>query len=227
MKMSKTVQISEFGSAEQAIDYLCVSTADILSRALADKGQAHMVLSGGQSPTRYLPILAGKLEDWSGVQVSLSDERWVPIGHNDSNQGMIEHTFIAHAPGVKLMGMMGQGDSAETDARTASTSYANLPWPADISLLGVGPDGHVASLFPGYAHRDGQQLVIATRDGAGYQRLSMSPETLLNSKMIYLLASGEVKRSIIKRATQSGSVEDLPLRTLLLQDTTRVEVLMC
>lgn len=218
----------EFSTLEQAIQYLCAAALGALKDALQQKGQAHLVVSGGQSPRLYLPQLAESLSDWKNVCVSLSDERWVLPSDYESNEGMVRKYFVERAQGVHFVGMMGVCMDVQEDARAASRAYDKLQLPADISLLGVGPDGHIASLFPGFDNDAmAPSILVTSQPSSGQTRLSMSPQRLLMTRKIIVLAKGDDKHRVVAEAMEEGSFEQLPLRLLLHQDSVPVEVLQC
>ncbi|MDI1297537.1 MAG: 6-phosphogluconolactonase, partial [bacterium] len=107
--------------------------------------------------------------------------------------------------------------------------FAALPWPLDIVLLGMGDDGHTASLFPAAKElADGlstRALTIAvTPPAAPHGRMSLSAHAILNSRHIMLQIGGDAKMTVYDRARRGGPVEELPIRVALCQDDVPVEV---
>ena len=108
-------------------------------------------------------------------------------------------------------------------------AFAALPWPLDIILLGMGDDGHTASLFP-----EGRELaeglatdaltIAATPPAAPHQRLSLTASAILKSRHIFLQISGASKKAVYDRALAGGPVEELPIRLALLQDSVPVDI---
>jgi 6-phosphogluconolactonase len=129
-----------------------------LESARADRGVAHLALSGGSTPTRTYELLAGEPVDWGGVEVWFADERCVPPEDPESNYRLVSETLLAPA-GIgseRVHRMEGELDPGEAARRYAlaladvSLRDGGLPV-LDLIVLGIGPDGHVASLFPGAA----------------------------------------------------------------------------
>lgn len=214
-----------FGNEQEAFSALVSETESSLREALERRGRAHLILSGGRTPTRYLPELATALNDWHGVEVSLSDERWVDTSHPDSNEKMVRECFLVKAPGAHFYPLMGEGDDPRSDAEASSARYASLPWPADVTILGAAPDGHVASLFPGTDYAVDEGLVIATQDLTGRARLSLSPHTLVATRRILIAASGAGKLRALRRSAVAGSVMELPARLVMAQEKVPVSVI--
>lgn len=214
-----------FDEAHEAFHVLAAHTSTMLLQAKHDRGGAHLVLSGGRTPVQYLPVLAASLDDWHGISVSLSDERWVPLTHPDSNEDMVREHFLSLAPGAEFAGMMGSGDDVARDAERADGAYRALARPSDVTILGAAPDGHVASLFPGHPSVFGDAQVIATTSTTGEARLSLSAPALLSTRQVFIVTSGQDKRDTLKKAMSAELVSDLPVRLLLAQDRVPVTVL--
>lgn len=208
-----------------AFSALVEDVSALLIKARNRNGQAHLVLSGGQTPAHYLPQLAGCLEDWRGISVSLSDERWVPVDHADSNEAMIRKHFLVLAQGALFTGMMGRGDDPVSDARRATQTFEQLHWPADVTILGAAPDGHVASLFSGSGIGHDTARVIATKSPNGDARLSMSAEALLQTHQIIIVTSGPAKHAALKVAMEEGAVNECPVRLVMAQDKVPVKII--
>ena len=225
--MTNAVILQYFDNLDQVTVALCDEVPQLITRALQERGRAHLMLSGGNTPKTYLPKLAASRSDWVGVQVSLTDERFVPVEHDDSNEGMIHKQFILRALGCHMIGMAGQGMVPNEDALAASIRYQDLIWPVDVSLLGVGEDGHIASLFPGQSYANGSQIVISTKDRCRNDRLSLSPERLLSSRNIFLIAHGRKKRDTIEKCLQNGPACALPVGMVIHQKSVTVKILMC
>jgi 6-phosphogluconolactonase len=194
-----------------------------LRKSLAAQGRASLVGTGGRSPGRTYDRLAAMPGiDWAEVTVTLSDERCVGADATDSNLRLLRERLLvgpaARAPVLPLW------------PRPAEAALRAL-LPFDAVLLGMGEDGHVASLIPGdpglAAALDpaGDALVADTPAGLGsppLARVTLTLAALLASRAIFLLVAGGVKREVVERAL---SGEDLPVRALLVQDRVPVRVL--
>ena len=204
--------------------------ATILEDAIAARGVASIALSGGRSPGPVLKALSGASLDWSKVLVTLVDERWVAPDHADSNERLVRETLLqGPAAAARFLGMKNEAADAYAGQAACEAAFAALPWPLDIVLLGMGEDGHTASLFPEAAElAEGlstKALTIAvTPPAAPHQRMSLTASAILKSRHVFLQIGGAAKKAVYDRALEGGPVEELPIRLALCQHGVSVEV---
>lgn len=208
------------------------SIADHLMQAIDARGVATLALSGGRSPRGVLERLREATLDWSKVTVLLVDDRWVDPQSPDSNERLVRETLLQGAAAAATFVPM-KNDAADPYAGVAAceAAYAALSWPLDIVLLGMGEDGHTASLFPEAKElAEGlsttARVLAVTPPAAPHQRMSMSASAILDSRRILLQLSGAAKMPVYARALECGPVEALPVRLALCQDRVPVEVWM-
>jgi len=212
--------IETFETGSMLADAAADAVAARLRAGLADRGRASLVATGGRSPGPIYDRLAGIELDWAHVAVTLSDERQVDAGSPNSNARLLrERLFQAHAAHARFLPL--------TDY--AEPALAKL-MPFDAVLLGMGEDGHIASLIPGSPvleaamDPDGAALTAESPQGFGsppVPRITLTLAALLRSRAIFLLIAGELKRQVIAKA-QSG--EALPVRAILAQDRVPVRI---
>lgn len=189
-----------------------------------------MVVAGGTTPGSVYERLAHKELAWHRVQVLLSDERWVSAEHEDSNERMLRETLItSRATFARLLPIFEQGTSIEDRCLVIDETIRGLPLPFACALLGMGDDGHFASLFPGANNLrqgldpDSTSLCIPVMTSASaYARVSLTLSAIARSEEILLLAYGEAKRAVIERATRE--VSDLPVSHLFAQRRAPVHI---
>ena len=212
-----------FDSRERAAVALADDIAARLSRAIGARGRATLVLSGGTSPLATFRALAARDVDWSRVTVLASDERWVPESHDSSNGGMLDRELrrnaAAAADRVSLYADGAEGEAAEA---AVGARLAALPRPFDYVLLGMGDDGHTASLFPddpaiGRHLSHAGDVVFARPPSQSVARLSLTPRALLDTRDIGLLFFGQQKADVFARASAGGDLAELPVRVVLRQ----------
>lgn len=216
------VEIIRVGSEDEAIAVTARLLIGAVSDALTERDRAGLIVTGGRTPQRVLPVLAAAGLDWSRVTMGLTDERWVEVDDPASNEGQARRLL---PQGIDLVGLKtGHADSA---AATAEVEHRldRMVWPADAVFLGLGEDGHIASLFPGAQWPEGGLVAAATAPD-GMARLSLSVSALLASRMIVMPVVGSAKAETLRRALEPGPVSDLPVRAILHQDKVPVRVVL-
>ena len=194
---------------------LSVKLAELLGDALETRGKAALVVSGGTSPVALFHHLREEPLAWRNITIVASDERRVAPDHADRNEAMIRRELMQSAAAeAKLVSLIPPGE---------------IPGRFDAVMLGMGGDGHTASLFPGSPDLDRAlsstnplESVQVPQLGSG--RVSMTPCTLLNSEAVYLLFFGAEKRAVYEAAVAGGDVHEDPVRIVLNQDSAPVAV---
>lgn len=190
--------------------------AAILDDAVAERGRAVLALSGGSTPKLYLPAVDSAFSHWGQVEAFLTDERWVPVDHPDSNEALVRGLL----PRVHLTGLVNEAANPQAGLAETRGRLAALPEPWDLALLGMGEDGHIASLFPGTgAAEDTDSYCTAVSDAMLHPRLSLSAKALARFHHRLLVITGDQKRELLARASQ----DRLPV-SLLLQNENQLEV---
>lgn len=206
--------------------------AGFLARAIEARGTASLVVSGGRSPIKLFEQLRFQSLEWSRVCVALADERWVDPTDAQSNERLIREVLLKDtAAAARFLGLKNAAPSPDLGAVAAWETFARVPRPFDMTLLGMGDDGHTASLFPGSPNlaRALNPAVAAGCVGMWapsppQPRLSLNLSALLDSRRIAILIAGEAKWRTYLAATGSGPAEEMPVRAVLRQRRTPVEV---
>lgn len=134
---------------EQVANQLARDVAQHLNEAASLKERVLLVLSGGRTPLPFLTALRDMAVPWEQVDVTLADERWVPEDHPDSNTGLIRtHLLQGKASAARWVPMVNEAETPEEGVEAIEESLSDLQWPIDVLVLGMGNDGHTASLFP-------------------------------------------------------------------------------
>ena len=219
--MSAQQKLHAFEGGQALADALSSSIVGKLRAAIEARGEALIAVSGGSTPKRLFEALAGETLDWSRVTVTLVDERWVPDTDERSNARMVEAVLLQHkAADAEFVPLYVETATPEAGIAEVRARVGALKQPFDVVVLGMGPDGHTASFFPG-GDRLGEALdltntaqVLPMRaPGAGEPRITFTLHELLKAHTLYLHIQGDDKRVVLDQAEQPGS--DLPIASVL------------
>ncbi len=194
--------------------------------AVASRGLASIVLSGGNTPKPLLIELAKRSLPWSQITVTLADERWVDPKSEGSNEAMVR-SYLLKGPAIEadFLPLKNSAATARIGCGTCEEGFAGLPLPIDVVVLGMGEDGHTASLFPGVDSRAlnpnfEQNCWAVLADKAPHERITLTAAAILNSRHILLHITGEKKWSVYQQAT----AVDYPVGVFLGQNKVPVSV---
>lgn len=225
----------DFPSKQALADALGDAVADDLNAGIAERGVASLCVSGGSTPKLIFQVLSGRSDvDWSKVDVTLVDERWVDETSDRSNARLVKQNLLQnHAAAASFVPLYAGGDEPDA-ARVASLNEAllSVPQPFDAVILGMGNDGHTASFFPGGDTLDevltdpGPVLALSAPD-AGEPRITWTLPRLVNTRSLYLHIEGEAKAETLARAQADGEIEDMPVRSMLRQNQRPVHIYWC
>lgn len=226
-----------FESRAEMIAALQAECEAALRGAIEDRGEASFMVSGGSTPEPLYKALSNSDLDWESVYVALVDERWVDFDHDKSNEAFtVKHLIQNKAAVANLVGMKNSAETALEGLADCEAAYQQLAQPFDITILGMGSDGHTASLFPhaqgldAALNPDSNELCAAITakqsevTGAIVERMTLSLAGLLRSKSLVLLITGDEKLAVLRAAQADGDVKDMPIRAVLRQ--TRVPVVV-
>jgi 6-phosphogluconolactonase len=198
---------------------------DAAQRAIAERGSFSMAVPGGSAAEILLPALVGSSIDWAKVEVFWVDERMVPPGDVDSNFRLARAGWLdaVSIPAERIHRMLGEELSPVAEGDYARVLGDRLGDPAriDLVLLGMGGDGHVASLFPGHRLLRAWDREVATLDDAPKPpagRMTLTLKTLTAARTIVVFATGEAKADAIRDAIANEDSE-LPVALATMGDS--------
>lgn len=201
--------------AQQAAEQLAL-TIDL---ALAERDRAQIALAGGTTPRLAYSHLGEEHLPWERVDVLLGDERWVSAEDPSSNALLLRESLLARGPGrqARFHPVPTHLSTPEQGAESYGALLAQLcegePPTLDLVLLGLGDDGHTASLFPGTAAPLVRDRWVTTGDGKGLPRITLTAPVLSAARKVIFLVSGAGKRQALERLLDPGeSLERTPAR---------------
>ncbi|HEY4294739.1 6-phosphogluconolactonase [Luteibacter sp.] len=229
--MNTKINRHEFTDRLTLADMLARDVASKLDAAIKARGKATIAVSGGGTPKTMFAVLAEQEIDWSKVTVTLVDERWVDSGSDRSNARMVaEHLFHHESHTAAFVPLFDRAhkDNVDNALDDVGARIDALGRPFDVVLLGMGPDGHTASFFPGGDNLaaaldlDGKRTVVSMRaEGAGEPRITLSLPRVLDTRALYLHIEGDDKKDVLGKALAGG---DYPVAAVLTQDRVPVDV---
>lgn len=216
--------ITEFRNRSALDAALVIEVTELLKRAIKERGMASLVVSGGRTPVAFFHLLSQQLIDWSKVVVTLADERWVEGDHSDSNEKLVrENLLINKAHTAKFIPLKNSAIDAVTGEDLVESDIEMIGQ-FTLVLLGMGTDGHIASLFPGSEALElcldmssGRTAIAVTPPAAPHQRMSLTLPRLLNSQQIFLHINGAAKKDVLLTAKAGDNINKLPIRAILNQ----------
>jgi len=203
-----------------------------LRAALAARPLASLVLSGGRTPLPFFEALAREPLEWARVGVTLADERWVDARSADSNERLVrEHLLAGPARAANFVSLRTGAHDPTAALAERRAALATLAHPFDVVVLGMGDDGHTASLFPGAEGIESALdpaaspgLIALTPPAAPHRRISMNLAMLLDSRWIAVHVLGESKRALLEQAERASAPREHPIAAVLRQHKVPVDV---
>lgn len=214
--MSDTVKPRELLARQ-----LAEAVSQALRQDLARQERVLLVLSGGSTPIPFLQALAHEALPWKRIDITLADERWVNEAHEASNTRLVRrHLLQGDAAVANFISLVTDDETPEQGVEIVTRRIEALSWPASLVVLGMGADGHTASLFP-----DSRELelgltteapVVAVRaPSQPLPRITLSADRLHQARRHLLHITGDEKRCVLARALSGDDSRELPIRAFL------------
>ena len=213
----------DYDSVEEMADAVAGDIGFIVESAIDARGAALLALPGGNTPKPiYQKLAAAKLE-WKRVTLIPGDERLVPMQSELSNVRAIAQAFLP--TGARVIPITGDIADYHLAGNSADARLQDLPWPPDLVWLGMGEDGHTASIFPGPDLEDALNAP-KTRRAVGVMpdplpadapvaRVTLTRAAILSARTILIAITGQAKRDLLEQAIKDGHSSKLPIGRVL------------
>ena len=209
--MRKPIQKRILETAEAVAREACNIVLTEAEKAIRQKGTFHLVLAGGTTPAFCYRMLAQSKADWAHWHIYFGDERCLPVTDPERNSQLADETWLSQVP---IPTEQIHPIPAEQGAEIAAENYSQTiktALPFDLVLLGMGEDGHTASLFPGHDHESAHRVVpVHHAPKPPPDRVSLNYATLANCHQLLILVTGESKKRAMEQWLKKNS-QTLPI----------------
>ena len=223
----------EFEDRETMAGEVAGDIGFIVEKAIESNGKAELALSGGSTPAPILDRLVKKEIDWSRVRAFPTDERIVAAGSELSNYAMLEATL--GAAGVKVVPLLDHDQewSTKEAGQSADARLAGFSWPVDLVWLGMGEDGHTASIFRNAMDEAnnaprGRRAIGVSPDpmpeNAPVDRVTLTRSALLDAHTMIIAICGAKKREVLEKAIDDGPLSNVPIGRVLAEAKVPIDI---
>jgi 6-phosphogluconolactonase len=221
---------SIYSSSASMLSTLKEHLSRCIESALSSRGRALIALAGGATPFPIYHVLGALGHDWQNITIVPTDERWVDAIHAANNLTKLKQAF----PSANFLPLVPEHVGQTPDAHFANGALAEHPELFDFVVLGMGADGHFASLFPGaeqlargLADNAPDALVLHPRTlppEAPFPRITLSLQRLLRTRRLMLWINGQKKHDVLRHARAGLDVDAMPIRACLQQHQCALDV---
>ena len=229
MRTSKThylpnsVDFYSTNNSESLASDLCQCIGEILTEAIRKRGRASMAVSGGSTPIRLFKEFSLLSIDWTKIDLTLADDRWVDAKNADSNELLVRtHLIKNKAAQVNFISLKNDAKTAKEGQIYSEKMLRKITLPFDVVVLGMGSDGHTASLFPcadelpeAMNLNNSNYLISTSPKTAPYERLSFTAKVIFDSKNVFLHLNGSSKLHTLESAMEYKDPNKMPIYTFL------------
>lgn len=204
------MEIKKFENKKILESSLLLKISTCISDAIKKYGDARFLLSGGSTPMNLYSLLSEETIEWEKVKIGLVDERFVPIENLFNNETQIKNNLLKNsAKFATIFGMVYNYENEMLNLKMVNQQYKIFFERIDFTILGMGEDGHTASLFPG--DKESEELMNTSNIGIfstkspsfPYNRITCSKELIAKSNYIALFINGETKFNVLKNSIET------------------------
>jgi 6-phosphogluconolactonase len=222
----------EYDSLDELADAVAGDVGFIIESALDARGSALIALPGGKTPLPIYKKLAEAELPWKKVTIIPTDDRLVPLDSDQSNIRAIAQTFLP--TGARVFPISTEIDDYKLAGGAADARLQDLPWPPDLVWLGMGEDGHTASIFAGPDLQDALDAPKARRavgvmpdplpEDAPVARVTLTRASILAAKTVTIVITGQKKRDLLEQAIADGQSSKLPIGRVLAEAEQPIDI---
>jgi 6-phosphogluconolactonase len=204
------MEIKKFENKKNLESTLLLKISTCISDAIKKYGDARFLLSGGSTPMNLYSLLSEETIEWEKVKIGLVDERFVPKENLFNNETQIKNNLLKNsAKFATIFGMVYNYENEMLNLKMVNQQYKTFFERIDFTILGMGEDGHTASLFPG--DKESEELMNTSNMGVfstkspsfPYNRITCSKELIAKSNYLALFINGETKFNVLKNSIET------------------------
>ena len=225
----------EYDSAEEMADAVAGDVGFIIESALDARDAALIALPGGKTPLPVYPKLAERKLNWKRVTIIPTDDRLVPMDSDQSNIRGLAQAFLPQ--GARVFPIATTIEDYKLAGGAADARLQDLPWPPDLVWLGMGSDGHTASIFNGPDLQDALDAPKARRavgvmpdpmpEEAPVARVTLTRASILSARTLLITIRGDGKRELLEGAIADGQSSKLPIGRVLAEAEQPIDIHWC
>ena len=225
----------EYDSLDELADAVAGDVGFIVDSAVEARGASLVALPGGKTGPAIFPKLAAQQLPWKRVTIIPTDERLVPMNDERSNVRELARVFLP--VGARVIPIAADIPDYKLAGNSADARLQDLPWPPDLVWLGVGEDGHAASIFAGPDLQDALDAPRARRavgimpdplpDDAPVARVTLTRAAILSARTMLIAITGDKKREMLERAIADGQSSKLPIGRVLAEAEQPIDIHWC
>ena len=225
----------EYDSLDELADAVAGDVGFIIDSAVDARGASLIAVPGGTTGPKIFPKLAAQSLPWKKVAIIPTDDRLVPMDDERSNVRAIAKTFLPL--GARVVPIAADIADYRLAGNSADARLQDLPWPPDLVWLGVGKDGHTASIFPGPDMQDALDAPKTRRavgvmpdplpQDAPVARVTLTRAAILSARTILITITGDDKRELLEQAIADGQSSKLPIGRVLAEAEQPIDIHWC